>query len=163
MPKDRKRKKEPNLLPDNRSQAEKRLQSTELRVLKNQSHAEAYSNQMIEMCEMGFAKRLSTDEMNNYCGPVHYISHHAVLRPEKKSTPLCIVFNSTYQGHQLNKYWLKGPDLFNNLFWCHSEVQRKFCCSNGRYPKDMPLDSHFREGSTCPPFSLEESENRSSV
>ena len=49
---------------------------------------------------------------------MHYIAHHEVLRPEKKSTPVRIVFNSSasYQGHKLNDYWFKGPDLLNNLF-----------------------------------------------
>ena len=49
---------------------------------------------------------------------MHYISHHAVIRPEKKSTPVRIVFNSsaTYQGSRLNDYWKKGPDLLNSLF-----------------------------------------------
>lgn len=56
--------------------------------------------------------------MKNYNGPVHYIPHHAVVRPEKKSTPVHIVFNSSsvFQGHKLNNYWMKGPDLLNNLF-----------------------------------------------
>ena len=46
------------------------------------------------------------------------MSHHAVLRPEKKSAPVRIVFNSsgTFKGHTLNEYWHKGPDLLNNLF-----------------------------------------------
>jgi hypothetical protein len=49
---------------------------------------------------------------------VHYISHHAVIRPEKRSTPVRIVFNNsaTYEGHTLNDYWYNGPDLLNNLF-----------------------------------------------
>ena len=45
------------------------------------------------------------------------MSHHEVLRPEKKSTPIRIVFNSSanFQGHCLNDYWMKGPDLLNSL------------------------------------------------
>ena len=56
--------------------------------------------------------------MKNYEGPVHYIPHHAVIRPEKKSTPVRIVFNSSsvFQGHKLNDDWMKGPDSLNNLF-----------------------------------------------
>ena len=48
----------------------------------------------------------------------HYVSHHEFLRPESKSTPLRIVFNSSavYIGHKLNDYWMKGPDLLNDLF-----------------------------------------------
>ena len=41
-----------------------------------------------------------------------------MIRDEKKSTPVRIVFNlsSIYQGHPLNDYWLKRPDLLNSLF-----------------------------------------------
>ena len=41
-----------------------------------------------------------------------------MLRPDKKSTPVRIVFNSSsaFQGHTLNDYWKKGPDLLNGIF-----------------------------------------------
>ena len=41
-----------------------------------------------------------------------------MLRPESKSTPVRIVFNSSaeFHGHKLNDYWMKGPDLLNDLF-----------------------------------------------
>ena len=103
-------KKDPNLLPDNKQLAVKRLESME--------QAEAYDKQMKEMNGMNFSRKLTTDDLKEYKGPVNYIPHHAVLRPEKKSTPVRIVFNSSsvFQGHQLNDYWMKGPDLLNNLF-----------------------------------------------
>ena len=111
-------KRYPNQLPDNKIQIEKRLYSTERRLAKNTSHAEAYDAQMKEMVEKKFARKLSNAELNSYKGPVHYISHHGVLKPESKSTSLQIVFNSsaTYHGQCLNDYWYKGPDLLNNLF-----------------------------------------------
>lgn len=73
---------------------------------------------MDEMREMNFSRKLSSEELKSYKGPVHYISHHEIVRPEKKSTPIRIVFNSSasYKGHRLNDYWMKGPDLLNNLF-----------------------------------------------
>ena len=48
--------------------------------------------------------------------PVNYIAHHEVVRPEKKSTPVRIVFNSSasYEGHKLNDYWLNN--LFGQLY-----------------------------------------------
>ena len=87
-------------------------------MLKNLAHANAYDAQIKEMVAMKFAHKLSADELKSYPGPVHYISNHAVLKPESKSTPLRIVFNSSasYRGHCLNDYWYKGPDLLNNLF-----------------------------------------------
>ena len=111
-------KKDPVLLPDNKSLAMKRLEATERRLKKDPEQGMAYDKQMEEMKEMQFSRKLSKQEMDNYKGPVHYIPHHAVIRPEKKSTPVRIVFNSSsvYQGHALNDYWLKGPDLLNNLF-----------------------------------------------
>ena len=73
---------------------------------------------MTEMNDMNYSQKLFEEELNNYKGPVHYVSHHEVLRPEKASTPLRIVFNSSavYQGHCLNDSWLKGSDLLNSLF-----------------------------------------------
>ena len=50
-------------------------------------------------------------------GPVQYINHHEVMRPDSSSTPCRIVFNSSanYRGHVLNDYWAKGPDMLINL------------------------------------------------
>ncbi|XP_068675312.1 uncharacterized protein [Montipora foliosa] len=111
-------KRDPNLLPDNKSQAIEKLEATERRLMKNPEHAQAYDKQMVEMNEMAFSRKLSKQEFEGYRGPVHYISHHEVLRPESKSTPVRIVFNSSavFRGHRLNDYWMKGPDLLNDLF-----------------------------------------------
>ena len=111
-------KKDPSQLPDNKSQALKKLEATERRLLRNPEHARAYDRQMMEMKELQFARKLTEEEAREYAGPVHYISHHEVLRPENKSTPVRIVFNSSaaFQGHRLNDYWMKGPDLLNDLF-----------------------------------------------
>ena len=104
-------KKDPTLLPNNKSLAMKRLESTEKRLNKNPELAAAYDKQMKEMSEMNFSRKLSKEELETYTGPVHYISHHAVIRPESKSTPVKIVFNSSsvYQGHTLNDFWLRDP------------------------------------------------------
>ena len=111
-------KKDPRQLPNNKSQAMKKLEATERRLLRNPDHAAAYDLQMVEMNQLQFSRRLTEKETREYSGPVHYISHHEVLRPESKSTPVRIVFNSSaaFQGHKLNEYWMKGPDLLNDLF-----------------------------------------------
>jgi hypothetical protein len=53
------------------------------------------------MNKLGFSRKLSEEELNQYNGPVHYVSHHEVIRPKSKSTPLRIALNSSavYQGH----------------------------------------------------------------
>ena len=88
-------KRDLNCLPDNYSQVVKKLESTERRLRKNPEHAKMYKKQIKEMEEMNFARKLSRKEMEEWNGPVHYVSHHAVIRPEKKTTPIRIVFNSS--------------------------------------------------------------------
>jgi len=109
--------KDPANLPDNKSIAIKMLESTERRLLKSPDHAKVYQEQIEDMITRGVSRKLTTEELDAYDGPVYYISHHEVLRPDSKSTPVRIVFNSSanYRGHALNDYWAKGPDLLNNL------------------------------------------------
>ena len=72
---------------------------------------------MREIKEIQFARKLTKQELKTYKGPVHYIGHHEIVRPEKTTT-IRIVFISaaSFQGHWLNDYWMKGPDLLNSLF-----------------------------------------------
>lgn len=51
-------RKDPNLLPDNKMLAIKRLGSTERRLQKNPEQVEAYSTQMEEMENMKFSRKL---------------------------------------------------------------------------------------------------------
>ena len=109
--------KDPQNLPDNRKVAFAKLITTEKRLRRNPEHAKVYDNQIKDMVTRGVARKLSKKELTLYKGPVHYIGHHEVLKPDSKSTPVRIVFNSSvnYMGHILNEYWAKGPDLLNNL------------------------------------------------
>ena len=111
-------KRDPNLLPDNKSLALKRLEATERRLKSSPDQGESYDKQIREMLDMNFCRKLSQEDLESFNGPAYYIPHHAVLRPENKSTPVRIVFNSSsvFQGHKLNDYWMKGPDLLNSLF-----------------------------------------------
>jgi hypothetical protein len=118
--------KDASELPDNKAQAEKKLEATERRLAKSPDHAQAYDKQMKEMSEMNFSRKLTNEELKSYEGPIHYVSHHEVVKLEKKSTPIRIVFNSSpsYKGHRLNDYWMKGPDLLNNLFRVRFEYEK---------------------------------------
>ena len=109
--------KDPINLPDNRKAALGKLMATERRLLKNTQHAEKYQRQIEDMVERGVARKLTTQEIQDYKGPVHYISHHDVLKADSKTPPVRIVLNSSanYMGHVLDEYWAKGPDLLNNL------------------------------------------------
>lgn len=109
--------RDPAELPNNKGAAMGMLISTEKRLAKNEEHAKVYQKQIEDMIEREVARKLSQTELDNYKGPIHYISHHEVLKPDSKSTPVRIVFNSSarYMGHMLNDYWAKGPHLLNDL------------------------------------------------
>ena len=120
-------KKDPKLLPDNKDYALKCFESLERKLKLQPEQAHAYGKQMTEMNEMNISRKLSVKEMTNYKAPVHYIPHDNVSRLEKKSTPVRIVFNSSamYNGLQRNAYWLKGPDLLNDLFGINLRFRKK--------------------------------------
>lgn len=50
-------RKDPSQLPDNRTHAERVLESTERRLKKNGEYGEAYNQQMNELQEIGFARK----------------------------------------------------------------------------------------------------------
>ena len=109
--------KDPENLPNNYNAAFAMLRSTERRLMKNPDQARLYQMQIDDMVKRGVAKRLSSSEMQEYNGPIYYLSHHEVMKPDSDSTPCRLVFNSSarYMNNTLNDYWAKGPDLLNNL------------------------------------------------
>ncbi|XP_076028384.1 uncharacterized protein LOC143017480 [Oratosquilla oratoria] len=110
--------KNPANLPNNCASAVARMKATEKRLLSRGSeHCKLYQNQIDEMIAGGIARKITRAERVSYTGPVHYIHHHEVMKPNSQSTPMRIVFDSSasYRGHQLNAYWAKGPDILNSL------------------------------------------------
>ena len=111
--------KSPKTLPNNLPSCLARLRATKKRLAKRGvAYTKAYGDQINDMVERGVARKLTRDEMKKYQGPVHYLPHHEVLKPDSKSTPIRIVFNSSasYMGHVLNDYFAKGPDMLCDLF-----------------------------------------------
>ena len=110
-------KKDPTDLPKNCSAALAMLKSTEKRLKKNACHASLYDEQIEDMLNRGVARKITEKESKEYTGPIFYVSHHEVMKPESSSTPYRIVFNSSakFHNHTLNDYWVKGPDLLNNM------------------------------------------------
>ncbi|XP_063841247.1 uncharacterized protein LOC135101332 [Scylla paramamosain] len=111
--------KDPHHLPNNFGVALMKLKGTEKRLKKLGSRStENYKVQIDDMLKRGVARKLNREELNWYKGPVHYLSHHEVLKQSSASTPTRIVFNASasYNGHVLNNYWAKGPNVMNSLF-----------------------------------------------
>ena len=109
-------KRDPAELQNNYKAACAMLISTEKRLLRSEIHAKMYQDQIDDMIQRGVARKLS-HEIREYEGPVFYLSHHDVLKSDSQSTPMRIVFNSSarFNNHVLNDFWMKGPDLVNNL------------------------------------------------
>ncbi|KAK4322373.1 hypothetical protein Pmani_006887 [Petrolisthes manimaculis] len=110
--------KDPRYLKYNVKVAVARLKTTETRLRKlDVEYAQRYHKEIKDLVKRGVARKLSEEEIKTYNGPIHYIHHHEVLKPESSSTPLCIVFNSSasYVGQKLNDFWAKGPVILNNM------------------------------------------------
>ena len=58
-------KRDPTLLPDNKSQAIKKQEATERRLTKTSEHAQAYDKQMVEMSEMEFPESCQNRKLKN--------------------------------------------------------------------------------------------------
>lgn len=109
--------KDPESLKDNYHAAYGMLKSTEKRLTRDKERAAVYQEQMEDMLTRGVASKLTAAEIQEYQGPVQYISHHEVINPKSTSTPVRIVFNSSakFNGFSLNDHWVKGPDLMSNM------------------------------------------------
>ena len=95
--------------------------------MKDPIHAKTYQSQIDDMIERGVAKKMSKEDLD-YDRPVHYISHHEVLKQDSASTPCRIVFNASakYKSHVSNEYWAKGLDLLGNLLGILVKFREKF-------------------------------------
>ena len=105
-----------SLLPNNYPLTEKRLFSLERNLVKDEAKAKLYNAKM-EYERNGWARRLGEDDLAANIKPLHYLPRHGIYRPERKSTPLRIVFDLAcqYQGVSLNSFLHKGPCLVGNL------------------------------------------------
>lgn len=100
-------------LPNNRKQADRRLQQLAHRFKSDPQFHSDYRKFMDNMIQKGHAEKVepASDDMT-----VWYIPHHGVYHP-KKPTKIRIVFDCSarFQEHSLNDWLLQGPDLTNAL------------------------------------------------
>lgn len=74
-----------------------------------------YNEQIENMVDRGVSRKLSVSKLLTYDGPVFYLSHHEVFKPESITTQCRIVFNfsTNFKGNIGNNYWEKGSDPLN--------------------------------------------------
>ena len=115
--------------------------------LKCQGHLETYHAEMKKFIEKGTFVQLTADEMDDYRGPVNYISHHGVLK-DSASTPLRVVTNSSKKNGQysLNDLLPKGPNSLNDML----EVMVRFRAYQSAFVFDLSkayntMETHIEE------------------
>lgn len=108
--------KDPYTLLDNKIATEAMLRSTEKRLSKNSALAETYAIKMKDLVDRDVAVNLSDYDILQYLGPVHYTSHHEIMKEGNQYTPCRLVFNQSakFKGQAINDFGSKGPDMLNN-------------------------------------------------
>ncbi|XP_060608441.1 uncharacterized protein LOC132760480 [Ruditapes philippinarum] len=103
-------------VPENRPLAFGRLKSLVKRFKDNLDVLQKYDSVIQDQLEKGIIEKVETSEQN---GHIHYLPHHAVIKPDKSTTKLRIVYDasakSKVENNSLNDCLYKGPVLLNDL------------------------------------------------
>ena len=103
-------------LANNYRMAKQRLENTEKKLTKNPEVAQTYIDTIQKYLDKGYIRKVPQEE--NDGEQSWYLPHFPVLRPEKETTKVRIVFDAsaTYEGISLNDTVYQGPKLQNDLF-----------------------------------------------
>ncbi|GFV84371.1 uncharacterized protein TNCV_2044191 [Trichonephila clavipes] len=110
-------KNEPNCLGDSRDIALKRLNALWIRLIKDPQYLKLYRDFIHEYDQLGHMKEIVAEHGNSEVA--YYMPHHFILRPEKSTTKLRVVFNATNpkgNGLSLNSIQYNGGLVQNDLF-----------------------------------------------
>ena len=119
--------KDPNCLPFNRNAVVRIAEKQEKRLLRAGMH-DHYNQEFQKYVDRGGIVKLTSQEKEEYKGPINYISHHGVIT-DSVTTPLRIVTNSSLKNgtYSLNECLARGPNSLNSMldislrFRCHEE------------------------------------------
>ncbi|XP_068669879.1 uncharacterized protein [Montipora foliosa] len=105
-------------LPNNRSQAPRRLSLLKSKFKRVPSYHKDYTEFMEDVITHCAEKARPNDDKGTKIGNgrINYVPHHGVYHPAKPS-PIRVVFDcsAVYKEVSLNKNLLQGPDLTNSL------------------------------------------------
>ena len=103
-------------LPNNLPMANKRLVSTERKLLKDKEVAVAYQQVLNDYLEKQYIRPVPPEELKPECEWL--LPHFPVVRPEKATTKVRIVFDGSapFEGKSLNTEALTGPKLQSDVF-----------------------------------------------
>lgn len=103
-------------MPNNLSMALNRLKPLKRRFQSSESYRKHYVEVMNKVIESGYAERvLESNGLEDSSKLVWYIPHHRVYHPKKPEIRVVFHCSAQFEGKSLNKHFLQGPDLTNNL------------------------------------------------
>ena len=73
---------DPLILHDNRAQAKALLFRLEKQLSRDPISTQAYQQEFENFVRRGVLVKIPQDELNDWSGPVNYVSHHPVYKPE---------------------------------------------------------------------------------
>ncbi|XP_073797048.1 uncharacterized protein [Danio rerio] len=108
---------DPATLPYNRSGVEAAFLRTEKQLKKVPEWQDIYAAQVHDMLKRGAATKLTKQVIEEWKGPVWYVSHLVAPNPHSTTTPVRLVWNSSqkFKGLSMNDLLLKGPDVLNPI------------------------------------------------
>ena len=99
------------LLPDNYTNCFKRLQTLLTGRGNSTELLENYDKKIKQQEIDGIIERIKHDKVTMSAGNVHYLPHHAVVRPDKETSKLRIVYDASSNYPSLNDCLFKGPNM----------------------------------------------------
>ncbi|XP_062566787.1 uncharacterized protein LOC134229094 [Saccostrea cucullata] len=108
-------KSENVIMPNNRKQAEQRLNSLAKKLCSDSEFHDNYKAFMDKIISEGYARKVPIEDLNQDDGHVWYLPHHGVLHPKKKKLRVVFDCAARFQGTSLNEQLLQGPNLTNTL------------------------------------------------
>lgn len=103
-------------LPENRGLAVGRLKSLVNRIQKQPELMEKYDSVIQDQLQKGVIEKVDRDTVD---GVRHYIPHHVVIKPEKATTKLRVVYDASAKVNKeyksLNECLYRGPVLLRDL------------------------------------------------
>ena len=102
-------------LPNNYEMALRRLENTEKRLHRSPDVAQAYNKCIEQYSVKGYITKIQEPERST---SRWYLPHFPVIKPEKETTKVRIVFDASarYKGQSLNDLIQQGPKLQRDLF-----------------------------------------------
>jgi len=96
------------------------LKSLHKRLLKNPDILQEYHCVIKDQLEKGIVEQVPIQSTKQEMGPIHYMPHHPVIRRERSTTKVRVVYDgsakSKESGVSLNDCLQTGPNLIPKLF-----------------------------------------------